>query len=234
MADVKRAKYPYDSNEAVETLAATLNDICPSPRSGAVVLSHSPLLDTKTQDYCTDLPGNVTIIENHLAYMPNIQIGLDALASSTYLFIRAIKGIGGANIVLYMPAAPLVEDLPPVVAVEDHINMLARPPHVGVEPASWEEQFFPMNKAYDPVNALRAMEIAGLPLVSGILLGVGAGQFDTVAGREAAKCFGANLISVHIFGQCLIAKRAGMNVVGFAETSGIDPEIIGGLISRAL
>jgi hypothetical protein len=78
------------------------------------------------------------------------------------------------------------------------------------------------------------MERTSLPPRSGILLGVAFGQFDTPAGREAAVRMGAALISVHIFGQCLIAKRAGMNVVGFAETAGVDPETIGRLVGRSL
>jgi purine nucleoside phosphorylase len=91
-----------------------------------------------------------------------------------------------------------------------------------------------MNEAYDIESALKALKRSGLPEASGVLLGVGIGQFDTPAGRAAASRFGAQLISVHIFTECLIAKRTGLNVVGFAETAGVDPETIGGLISAAL
>jgi len=229
-----KSEYPYESREAVESLGTKLDEICPSPKSGAIVLSHSPLLDAKKENFGTSLPGSVRIIESNLAFMPDPRISLTSLTSSTYLFIRAIKSIGAANIVLYMPVIPLDRKLPPVVAIEDHISMVSHPPHVGVQPADWEEQFFPMNSAYDAIEALRAMEIAKLPLASGTLLGVGVGQLDTVAGQEAAKRMGAHLISVHIFGQCLVAKRSGMRVIGFAETSGIDPEIIGGLLGRVL
>jgi hypothetical protein len=234
MAPRNSGDYPYESLEAVESLATKLNDICPSPESGAVVLSRSPLLDSKTIDYSANLPGNMRIIENSLGYIPNMHLGLETLSSSSYLFIRALKSLGAANIVLYMPAAPLGDGLPPVVAVEDHIDMLSRPPHIGVEPAGWEERFFPMKQAYDLERALGAMERAGLPKRHEILIGVALGQFDTQAGREAARRMGAGLISVHLFGQCLVARRAGMNVVGFAETAGVDPETIGLLVSRAL
>jgi hypothetical protein len=227
-------EYPYDSTEAVEKTASKLSEICSSPESGAVILSRSPLLDSKDHDYGVGLPGNLRIIENNPAYIPNVSRGFATISSSSYLFIRALKAAGARDILLYMPALPLGEDLPPVVAIEDQIDMLSRPPHTGVDPAEWEERFFAMNKAYDIDRAMRALKDAGLQQKSGILLGVGPGQFDTPAGREAARRIGGNLMSVYICPQCLIAKRAGLNVTGFAETAGIDPETIGHLISRAL
>jgi hypothetical protein len=234
MEHSRGVEYPYDLTEAVENTAIKLGEICPTTQSGAVVYSRSPLISKTGEDYGAGLPGRVEIIENSLVYIPDSKIGLKALSSSAYLFIKAIKAAGAASVVLYMPAAALERDLPPVVAIEDQIDMLSRPPHVGVDPAGWEERFFPMNEAYDLETALEALKRVGLPDSSGILLGVALGQFDTPAGRVAASRMGAHLISVHIVGECLIAKRAGLNVIGFAETAGVDPETIGGLISAAL
>jgi len=230
----KGIEYPYDLTEVVETTAIRLGEICPAIQSGAVVFSRSPLIGPKGDDYGAGLPGRIEVIENSLVYIPSSQIGLRALSTSSYLFIRALQVAGATGIVLYMPAAALSDNLPAIVAIKDHIDMLAHPPHVGVEPAAWEEQFFPMNEAYELDTALQALKRTGLPEASGVLLGVGIGQFDTPAGRAAASRMGAQLISVHIFTECLIAKRAGLNVIGFAETAGVDPETIGGLISAAL
>ncbi len=227
-------QYPYESTEAVAKAASKLTDICASPESGAVILSRSPLLDSKHNDYGVGLPGNIRIIENSLAYIPDPTRGYATISSSTFLFIRSLRAAGATDVVLCMPAVALDENLPAVVAIEDQVDMLSRPPHTGVDPAEWEERFFAMNSAYDIDRAMKALADAGLPAKSGILLGVGPAQFDTPAGHEAARRIGASLMSVHIAAQCLIAKRAGLKVTGFAETARVDPETIGLIISRAL
>ena len=234
MVDSRGIEYPYDSAEAVVNIGLKLGEICAACQAGAVIYGRSPILKKRGEDYGVGLPGSIEVIENSLVYVPDKGIPFRTLTSSAFLFIRALQSTGAARVVIYMPASPLVSGMTPVVAISDHIDMLSRPPHVGVEPMGSEERFFPMNDAYNIDAALRALKHAGLPETSGVLIGVGIGQLDTPAGRSAALRMGANLMSVHIFGECLIAKRAGMEVVGFAETARVDPETIGGLISAAL
>ena len=221
--------YPYESEEEVEILARELSDLCKNPQSAIIQLVSKPEI-TGHGLSVKGLPGNIAagFEENaptNLIYMPHSDISLTAHNSPSYLFIRAVRGLGAETLVLYMPAIPLVENFPDVVAISDHINMLSRPPHFGVDPSNGEEMFFPMNDAYDTASAMGALEGMGYERKSGILLGAAPGQFSTNAGHEAARKLGADLISPYIFGQCLIAKRAKMKVIAFAETGEceIDP-----------
>ena len=114
MEQSRGIKYPYDLPEAVENIALKLGDICRTPGYGAVILSRSPILKHKGDDYGMGLPGSIEVIENNLSYIPNPNIGQTALRTSSYLFIRALKAAGGSGVVIYMPAAALKDGLPSI------------------------------------------------------------------------------------------------------------------------
>ncbi len=197
--------YRYESEEEVEKLARELSDICKNPQSAIIQLVGKPEI-TDHGLSVNGLPGNIDSgfeenAQTNLIYMPHSDISFAAKNSSSYLFIRAIRKLGAETLVLYMPAVPLLESIPDVVAISDHINMLSRPPHFGVDPSNGEEMFFPMNDAYDTAAAMGALEGTGYEKKSGVLLGAAPGQFNTSAGREAARKLGADLISPYIFGQ---------------------------------
>jgi hypothetical protein len=226
--------FPWDSEDAVRNMGIRLAEACPGIETAAIVMSRNDAIARSGKELGIGLPGNADIVGSALLYFPQENLGLAALNSSNYLLIRALKSAGGKNIVLYMPALPLDEGLPGIVAVRDHIDMLSRPPHRGVDPLEGEERFFPMNDAYDINTARAAMDKTGLAQSDGVLLGVGPGQFDSPAGRESAKHLGAGLMSLHIFTECLVARRAKLNVIACAETSWVAADTIVNLINASI
>ena len=103
-----------------------------------------------------------------------------------------------------------------LMLISDHLNVVQRSPLIG-EPG--DGRFCDMSAAYDPALRAQAKAAAaamGTALHDGVYAWVLGPQFETPAEIRMLRAFGANAVGMSTVPETIIARHAGMKVLGLS------------------
>lgn len=106
-----------------------------------------------------------------------------------------------------------------MMLIRDHINLMGANPLLGPNDEALGPRFLDMTAAWDP-RLCSAMEAAaqqaGIALRQGVYLAVAGPNFETPAEVRAFGRMGADAVGMSTVPECLVARHAGMRVVGLS------------------
>lgn len=135
--------------------------------------------------------------------------------------IRALRLLGVETLVLTNAAGSLRPENGPgtLMAITDHLNMTGRNPLIGPNDARFGERFFDMSEAWDPDLRARlhaAAKAEGIALAEGVYAQMSGPSFETPAEIRMLATLGADAVGMSTVPECLVARHAGMRVVGLS------------------
>lgn len=135
--------------------------------------------------------------------------------------IRALRLLGVETLIVTNAAGSLRPEMGPgsLVAIEDHINLTGQNPLAGPNDDRFGERFFDMSTAWDPdlraaLHAAAAAE--DIALESGVYLQTMGPNFETPAEVRMIARLGADAVGMSTVPECLVARHAGMRVLGLS------------------
>ncbi|TMJ31404.1 MAG: purine-nucleoside phosphorylase [Alphaproteobacteria bacterium] len=138
-------------------------------------------------------------------------------ADGMRLPIETLAALGCETVVLTNAAGSLRMDMPPggLMAIADHINF------TGVNPLFGHPQrrFVDMVDTYDPVLLQRLVAAAkalGIVCHTGVYIWFCGPSFETPAEIRAARTLGADAVGMSTAPEAIVARHAGMKVVGLS------------------
>ena len=138
-------------------------------------------------------------------------------ADGMRLAIETMAELGCETVVLTNAAGSLRMDMPPgaLMGITDHINF------TGVNPLFGHPQrrFVDMVDAYDPVLLQRLVAAAkalGIVCHTGVYIWFCGPSFETPAEIRAARVLGADAVGMSTAPEAIVARHAGMKVVGLS------------------
>jgi purine-nucleoside phosphorylase len=132
--------------------------------------------------------------------------------------VRSLAAWGVKALVQTNAAGSLEAAMPPgaLMLIDDHINLVQRSPLFGLK---GDDRFVDMSAAYDPAlraQAVAAAAAAGMPLARGVYAWVMGPQFETPAEIRMLKVLGANAVGMSTVPETILARHAGMRVLGLS------------------
>jgi purine-nucleoside phosphorylase len=145
--------------------------------------------------------------------------GIDALAAAHP--VRLLAEAGASRVLLTCAAGGLLPDDRPgdFAVVTDHVNLLGDDPIRHIPPRDRSPAFLDLQKAYDPVwaDAWRAAAVAtGARLRDGVLCAVPGPCYETPAEVRRLRAIGADLASMSVVPETIVARYHGMRVAAIA------------------
>jgi len=158
--------------------------------------------------------------------------GPDASAITTP--IRLLKLLGAAAVLLTNAAGSLRPEVGPgsLVAISDHINMLAFNPLTGANDDGIGPRFPSMAGAYDSELRAELGRVAAhhdIPWQEGVYLACSGPSFETPAEIRAFRTLGADLVGMSTVPEVIVARHCGLRVAAvsvvtnFAEGMSDEP-----------
>jgi purine-nucleoside phosphorylase len=135
--------------------------------------------------------------------------------------IRLMRLLGVEILILTNAAGGIDSSFKPgdLMLIEDHINFQGVNPLRGPNVDAFGPRFPDMTTAWDRELRSLAISVAdaqGLDLVRGVYLAVSGPSFETPAEIRAFYGMGANAVGMSTVPECIVARHAGMRVVGFS------------------
>lgn len=143
--------------------------------------------------------------------------GTGALA----VMIRTLAELGVDVLILTNASGAIAEAITPgtIAIIADHINMLGVNPLTGPNDQRHGPRFPDMSRVYDP-DLIRAVGQAAagldLKLACGIYLATPGPSFETPAEIRAFASLGADLVGMSTVPEAILARHAGMKVLGLS------------------
>jgi purine-nucleoside phosphorylase len=106
-----------------------------------------------------------------------------------------------------------------IVVVDDHINLMADNPLIGINDDRLGPRFPDMCAPYDPVLAERALQIARRENVAahrGVYVAVTGPNLETRAEYRFLRAIGADVVGMSTVPEVIVAVHAGMRVLGLS------------------
>jgi inosine/guanosine/xanthosine phosphorylase family protein len=131
--------------------------------------------------------------------------------------IRAMAALGCETLLQTNAAGSLRFDMPPgsLMAISDHINFTGVNPLFGAA----ENRFVDMVDAYDPELLKKLLAVAketGVVCHDGVYIWFSGPSFETPAEIRAARVLGADAVGMSTAPEAIVARHAGMKVVGLS------------------
>ena len=132
--------------------------------------------------------------------------------------VETMTALGCETLLQTNAAGSLRLEMPPgsLMAITDHINFTGVNPLFGAGP---ERRFVDMVDAYDPRLVARLQETArkvGVTCHAGVYIWFSGPSFETPAEIRAAKVLGADAVGMSTAPETILARHAGMRVVGLS------------------
>lgn len=145
-------------------------------------------------------------------------------AAQTVFHVRLAALLGARTLIMTNAAGSLRPEVHPgaLVAVRDHINLMAMNPLSGQLPESWGPLFPDMSEAYDGVLRDRAAEIAtsfDFDLQEGVYAGVPGPSYETPAEIRMLRTMGADLVGMSTVLEVIAATHMGMRCLCISMVS---------------
>ena len=158
-------------------------------------------------------------------------------ASAIKLPVRVLKALGCKTLIVTNAAGSLRSEIGPgsVVLIEDHINMLGANPLIGPNEPDAGPRFPDMTEAYSKAwrNRIQAVaKRAGVELPTGVYLATPGPSFETPAEIRAFKALGADLVGMSTVPEVIVARHAGMDVIGFSIVTNLAAGMSGTSLSH--
>jgi len=139
-------------------------------------------------------------------------------ASGMQGVIQSLAAWGVRLLVQTNAAGSLEAAMPPgaVMLINDHINLAQRSPLVGL---AGDDRFVDMSAAYDPALREQALALAaetGTTLHQGVYAWLLGPQFETPAEIRMLKTLGANAVGMSTVPETILARHAGLRVLGLS------------------
>jgi purine-nucleoside phosphorylase len=140
--------------------------------------------------------------------------------------VRVLRALGVDTLVVTNAAGgmnPLYEAAD-IVAVVDHINLMGDNPLIGPNEDSLGPRFPDMSEPYDRALLRVARQVAlaeGIPLKEGVLAAVAGPNLETRAEYRFLRWAGADLVSMSLVPEAIVAAHAGMRLLAFAVVTDV-------------
>ncbi len=145
--------------------------------------------------------------------------------------IRVLSLLGAKNLVLTNAAGGLNPNIAPgsIMIIRDHLNFLGENPLRGINVDSWGPRFPDLSEPYD----LKLLEIArdcakeiGLQnVITGVYACIPGPSLETPAETRWLKGCGADAVGMSTVPEVIVARHAGLNVLGLSVVSNVnDPD----------
>ena len=136
-------------------------------------------------------------------------------ADGMLLPVETMAALGCETLLLTNAAGSLKRDMPPgaLMGIADHINFTGVNPLFGHP----NRRFVDMVNAYDPAllqQLVAAAKALGIPFQTGIYIWFCGPSFETPAEIRAARTLGADAVGMSTVPEAIVARHAGMKVVG--------------------
>ncbi len=106
-----------------------------------------------------------------------------------------------------------------LVLIKDHINLQGTNPLVGAEDERWGPRFIDMTHAYDSGLRQMAREAGkhlGIELLEGVYAGLLGPSYETPAEIRFLRTIGADLVGMSTIPEVIVARQAGIQVLGIS------------------
>ncbi|SHE70426.1 purine-nucleoside phosphorylase [Marinitoga hydrogenitolerans DSM 16785] len=106
--------------------------------------------------------------------------------------------------------------------ITDQINFMGDNPLIGQNCEEWGPRFPDMSEAYDKDLTEMAISTAkklGIPIYTGVYLGITGPTFETPAELKMMRNFGADLVGMSTVPEVIVANHAGIKVLGFSAVT---------------
>jgi purine-nucleoside phosphorylase len=155
--------------------------------------------------------------------------------SAVTLPIRVMQFLGVGTLIVTNAAGGIRPDLASgdLMAISDHINlvgMAGQNPLRGPNEAGFGVRFPSMAPAYDPALLALADEVAreqGLALRRGVYVMVAGPSFETPAEIRFLRAIGADAVGMSTAPEVVVARHAGMRVLGISLISNVAVDSLG-------
>ncbi len=133
--------------------------------------------------------------------------------------IRVMQELGIENLILTNAAGTLNPDFEVGVPciITDHINFFGDNPLVGPNFDDWGPRFPDMTEVYSKSlvqEAFKSAKKLNIKVYSGVYLGLSGPTFETPAEMAMMRNFGADLVGMSTVPEAIVAKHAGMEILG--------------------
>jgi len=133
--------------------------------------------------------------------------------------IRVMQELGIENLILTNAAGTLNPDFEVGVPciITDHINFFGDNPLIGPNFDDWGPRFPDMTEVYSKSlvqEAFKSAKKLNIKVYSGVYLGLSGPTFETPAEMAMMRNFGADLVGMSTVPEAIVAKHAGMEILG--------------------
>jgi purine-nucleoside phosphorylase len=133
--------------------------------------------------------------------------------------IRVMQELGIENLILTNAAGTLNPDFEVGVPciITDHINFFGDNPLIGPNFDDWGTRFPDMTEVYSKSlvqEAFKSAKKLNIKVYSGVYLGLSGPTFETPAEMAMMRNFGADLVGMSTVPEAIVAKHAGMEILG--------------------
>lgn len=106
--------------------------------------------------------------------------------------------------------------------ITDQINFMGDNPLIGPNCEEWGPRFPDMSEAYNKELTEKAISVAkklGIPVYTGVYLGITGPTFETPAELKMMRNFGADLVGMSTVPEVIVANHAGIKVLGISAVT---------------
>jgi purine-nucleoside phosphorylase len=163
------------------------------------------------------LAGRFHLYEGYSAQQVTLPVrALALLGVDVFVFCSAVGGLDTAM----QAGRPML--------LTDHINLTGDNPLIGPNVDEWGERFPDMSAAYDPQLQALARSVAqaqGIPLYSGVYVGLKGPSMETPAETRMLRRLGADAVGMSMVLEVIAARHMGLRVLGLVAIANVnDPD----------
>ena len=140
--------------------------------------------------------------------------------------IGIVKHLGAETLIITGASGSLREEVGAgdIMMLNDHINFQPLNPLVGPNDETIGPRFVSLEDAYDPGLRLVMSHVAerlGIALPEGVYISVMGPSFETPAEIRAFRMLGADAVGMSVVPEVILARHAGLKVVGLAAITNL-------------
>ncbi len=213
------------ADEIEEAVAVPYQDIPHFPLSTVEGHAGELVLGKLEQQPVVTMRGRFHLYEGH------------PLTSVTFP-IRVMKELGVEILLVTNAAGGINTSFQPgdLMLIKDHLNFMFQNPLIGPNDPALGERFPDMSSAYDPSLQNLAQKIAneqGLSLQQGVYVGTSGPSYETPAEIRMFRTIGADAVGMSTIPEVIVARHAGIRVLGISCISNMAAGILPQPLSHA-